>query len=115
MNSNFVTKQDLDEAFDAFQVRITQEHEKRIQMISGHYSDVLKSNKELIDRVCSAHESIESKLSSVNHKLEKLDPIIEMLLVLGGGRKFAVWIAPLAIFGVISGGLWLAVKRLFMW
>jgi replicative DNA helicase len=115
MKEHFVTKEDLQQSFDAFQHRITEEHEKRIQMISAHYSDVLKSNKDLIERVCSSHDSIEAKLSSVNHKLDKLDPIIEMLLVLGGGRKFAVWIAPLAIFGVVSSGLWLAFKRIVGW
>jgi replicative DNA helicase len=114
MNKDFVTKEDLEEAFDRFQCRITEEHEKRIQMISAHYSDVLKSNKELIDRVCSAHESIDAKMANINHQLEKLNPIIEMLLVLGGGRKFAVWVAPLGIIGLITGAMWLAVKRLFV-
>lgn len=67
---NFVTKEDLKEEFDIFALRIKQEHEARIQMISGHYSDVLKSNQELKARVCGANKEITAKLDTLIAQME---------------------------------------------
>jgi hypothetical protein len=84
----FVTKQDLQTAFTDFEKKITEQHEKqhetRIQMISGHYSDVLNSNKQLKESVCAAHKALESKLDNL---IEKVQPTLEVQEGLGFIQK----------------------------
>ena len=56
----------------------------------------------------------QESLECVRNKLNQMKPWMSAEETLGALRGFAVWIAPLAIFGAILGALWLAVKKLFV-
>lgn len=93
-DKQFMTKTDLQLAFNDFEQKIREQHETRIQMISGHYSDVLKSNQELSTRVCSLDNKIDVLICQIQ-------PILEAQKVVVLIHKFFKWLGiPVTAIGV---------------
>ena len=100
----FVTSDDLKKAFDDFEHRITQQHEMRIQMISGHYSDVLKSNQELKERVCSSNKVMNEKLDTL---IEQIQPILDAQKLVVTLHAFLKWLGmPFTVIGLAVWWVW---------
>jgi hypothetical protein len=100
----FVTREDLKEAFSEFEERITLQHEKRIQMISGHYSDVLKSNQDLQARVCGANKEINQKIDTL---LDQIQPILDAQRVVISLHAFLKWLGlPFTVVGLAVWWAW---------
>lgn len=92
----YVTKGDLHE----LESRLTEQHEKRIQMVSGHYSNVLKSNQDLTAKVCSTCEKL-------NVLIDQIQPILDALKVLISLHAFLKWIGlPFTTVGLFVWWVW---------
>lgn len=94
--SGYITKKDLDE----FEQKIKEQHETRIQMISGHYSHVLKSNQELTQQVCSTCEKVDTLIT-------QLQPILDAQKVVVSLHAFLKWIGlPFTAVGFFVWWMW---------
>jgi hypothetical protein len=92
----YVTKGDLHE----LESRLTEQHEKRIQMVSAHYSSVLKSNQELTTKVCGFSEKQDILL-------EQIQPILDAQKVLISIHAFLKWIGlPFTTLGLFIWWMW---------
>jgi len=88
--TDFVTKKDL------------QELEAR--MISGHYSDVLKSNQELKERVCSSNKVMNEKLDML---IQQIQPILDAQKLVTTLHSFFKWLGiPFTGLGFLIWWVW---------
>ena len=98
--ANYVTKQDLLE----FEEKIKEQHEIRIQMISGHYSDVLKSNLDLKEKVCSSNRVMNEKLDTL---IDQIQPILDAQRVVISLHAFLKWLGlPFTVVGLAVWWAW---------
>lgn len=103
-HANFVTKTDLQEAFSQFELRIKEQHETRIQMISGHYSGVLKSNQDLRRDVCNANKELTTKLDAL---INQIQPILDAQRLVVTLHAFLKWLGlPFTIVGLAVYWVW---------
>ena len=103
-HSNFVTKSDLQEAFSQFEQKIKEQHETRIQMISGYYSDVLKSNQDLRRDVCGTNEKINNKIDTL---IEQIQPILDAQRLVVTLHAFFKWLGlPFTVIGLAIYWVW---------
>ena len=98
--SDYITKQDLRE----FEDKIREQHEIRIQMISAHYSDVLKSNQELKERVCGANKEINHKIDAL---IEQIQPVLDAQKLVTTIHAFFKWLGlPFTAIGFFIWWIW---------
>ena len=98
--TDYVTKQDLLE----FEEKIKEQHEIRIQMISGHYSDVLKSNQDLRRDVCGSNKVINDKLDSLTVSIQ---PVLDALRLVVTLHAFLKWLGlPFTVVGLAVWWAW---------
>ena len=98
--TDYVTKQDLLE----FEEKIKEQHEIRIQMISGHYSDVLKSNLDLKERVCSSNKALNEKLDTL---IDQIQPILDAQKLVVTIHAFFKWLGvPFTAVGLAAWWIW---------
>ena len=67
-----------------------------------------------LEEVATFMKATKDTLECVRTKLNQMKPWMSAEETLGSLRSFAVFIAPLAMFGVFFGGLWIALKRFFI-
>jgi len=98
--TNYVTKEDLKE----FEQKIKEQHEIRIQMISGHYSHVLKSNQELTAKVCTTCDK-------VDRLIDTIQPILDAQKVVISLHAFLKWIGlPFTAVGFFIWWVWTKIS-----
>lgn len=91
-----MTKDDLRE----FEAKIREQHEIRIQMISSHYSHVLKSNQELTARVCETSKKIDKLV-------EQIQPILDAQKFIATLHAFLKWLGlPFTVVGLAIWWIW---------